>query len=74
MKKDTNENYRHLLDRISETYETGRRDAAGAVNRQMVETYWNVGRNIVEFEQGGTARAEYGRALMSLPGIKIPRL
>ena len=30
----------------------------------MGETYWQVGRHIVEFEQGGAARAEYGQGLL----------
>ncbi len=31
----------------------------------MTETYWGIGRDIVEFEQGGKARAEYGKNLLS---------
>ena len=31
----------------------------------MVETYWQIGRYIVEFEQGGKQRAEYGQALIN---------
>ena len=34
-----------------------------AVNAQRIETYWRVGQYIVEFEQGGKARSEYGTAL-----------
>ena len=30
----------------------------------MVETYWKIGQRIVEEEQGGTARAEYGSKLI----------
>lgn len=30
----------------------------------MVETYWGVGRDIVEFEQSGKVRAEYGKGLI----------
>ena len=36
-----------------------------AVNTQLIETYWQVGRHIVEFEQAGNLRAEYGKALIS---------
>jgi predicted nuclease of restriction endonuclease-like (RecB) superfamily len=36
-----------------------------AVNHQITETYWQVGRQIVEFEQGGKVKAEYGKALIS---------
>ena len=56
--------YQELVARISETFDQGRTQALGAVNRQLLETYWQVGRHIVEFEQGGKERAEYGAALL----------
>ena len=36
-----------------------------AVNKELVETYWQVGRHIVEYEQAGQVRAEYGKALIN---------
>jgi hypothetical protein len=39
--------------------------AVQAVNVHITQTYWQVGRHIVEFEQGGKARAEYGKALIN---------
>ncbi|PBC73121.1 PDDEXK nuclease domain-containing protein [Fibrobacter intestinalis] len=36
-----------------------------SVNTTLVETYWNVGKYIVEFEQKGNAKAKYGTALLS---------
>jgi hypothetical protein len=39
--------------------------AVQAVNTQLIETYWQVGQRIVEFEQNGKERAEYGKALIS---------
>ncbi len=35
-----------------------------AVNTAMVETYWHIGQYIVEFEQGGKAKAAYGKGLL----------
>lgn len=44
------------------------RDARGiaysAANAAMVDAYWRIGRRIVEEEQGGAARAEYGSQLI----------
>ena len=40
--------------------EQGRKEAYASVNHKMIETYWNIGRRIVEEEQNGEARAEYG--------------
>jgi len=57
--------YQHLLGRISTTYTTGQSRAVQAVNAHITETYWQIGHNIVEFEQGGKARATYGKALLA---------
>jgi len=56
--------YQNLIDRISETYAAGRRRALQAVNAQLLETYWQIGHDIVEFEQDGKVRADYGTALL----------
>jgi len=57
-------NYDQLIHQISETYIQGQRKAVAAVNSAMVKTYWQIGQYIVEFEQGGNIKAEYGKALM----------
>ena len=61
----TDTGYLALLQNISDTYTQGRIRAVQAVNSHITQTYWQVGRQIVEFEQGGKARAEYGKALIS---------
>lgn len=58
-------NYRQLLEQISDAYTQGRVRAVQAVNAQLIETYWEVGRHIVEYEQAGNLRAEYGKALIN---------
>jgi predicted nuclease of restriction endonuclease-like (RecB) superfamily len=57
--------YQRLLGRISEVYTTGQIRAHQAVNVHITETYWQIGHDIVEFEQGGKARADYGTALLA---------
>lgn len=44
--------------------EDARRIAARNVNAIMTSTYWEIGRRIVEFEQGGAERAAYGESLI----------
>lgn len=56
--------YSHLLELISGAYTQGHSRAAQAVNTVLINTYWQVGRHIVEFEQGGEQRAEYGKSLL----------
>ncbi len=57
--------YQELLGRISHVYATGQSRTMQAVNAHLTQTYWEIGRQIVEFEQGGQARAEYGKALLN---------
>ena len=57
--------YQSLLDRISEVYTSGQGRALQSVNNVITETYWQIGHDIVEFEQGGKIRADYGKALLS---------
>ncbi len=58
-------NYEHLLNKISVSYSQGQTKAISAVNVQLLETYWQIGQYIVEFEQGGNSKANYGKALIS---------
>ena len=55
----------HLLADIREVLLSARKTAYKAVNFAMVSAYWNVGRLIVEDEQHGKRRAEYGKAVLS---------
>ena len=57
--------YRNLLGKISDTYTQGKFRAHQAVNTHLIETYWQIGQYIVEFEQGGNIKAEYGKALLA---------
>lgn len=44
--------------------EGARRAAARSVNALMTASYWEIGRRIVEFEQGGAGRAGYGQTML----------
>ena len=54
-----------LADRIVAVIEKGKQQLAISINQTIKETYWNVGRYIVEFEQHGNAKAKYGTSLLS---------
>ena len=56
--------YGQLLSGISSILEQARRGAARSVNAILTATYWEIGRRIVEHEQGGKERAEYGQELL----------
>ena len=56
--------YGQLVSDISRLLEQARRTAARSVNAVLTGTYWQVGRRIVEHEQGGKERAGYGEELL----------
>lgn len=56
--------YDALLSGMVSLIEEARRVSARTVNAIMTATYWEIGRRIVENEQGGKRRAGYGKALL----------
>jgi hypothetical protein len=59
-----NNDYQHLVNQISKMYLHGQKKAVVAINKYHLDTYWQIGQYIVEFEQGGKAKAEYGKGLI----------
>ncbi len=55
--------YNDLINQIGALLQKGREQVAQSVNTILVQTYWLIGRHIVEFEQGGKEKAEYGTFL-----------
>ena len=56
--------YSTLVTDLASLIDQGRRTAVRYVNTALVATYWLVGRRVVEYEQEGKERAEYGEALL----------
>lgn len=56
--------YDKLLKEVIGLLESARRTSARAVNTVMTTTYWEVGRRIVQLEQKGARRAEYGKQII----------
>jgi predicted nuclease of restriction endonuclease-like (RecB) superfamily len=54
----------HLLASLGQIIQQARQRATQAVDVVQVQTCWELGRHIVEFEQGGQARAVYGQRLL----------
>ena len=62
---NNNPEYDRLLLSVGTTLEQGRQQAVYAVNSAMVQTYWEIGRQIVEYEQHGNEKAEYGSDVLN---------
>jgi len=56
--------YGKIRSQIVALLQAARAASARSVNALMTASYWDIGRRIVEFEQGGAERAEYGEALI----------
>lgn len=54
----------NFFNRVLEVLENARKQAKMALNISMVYSYYEVGRMIVEEEQNGEQRAEYGKAIL----------
>lgn len=57
--------YNQLLDNIGSTLQKARENAIKAINTELVKANWEIGRHIVEFEQQGKEKADYGSALLT---------
>jgi len=57
--------YKYLVKDIKTLLIDGRKKAYKTVNNILVKTYWEIGEKIVEFEQDGKEKAEYGSELLN---------
>lgn len=65
--------YQSVIADIKDIISSGQELAYTAANRAMVFTYWHIGKRIVEQEQNGNERAEYGKALMEVLSNELTR-
>jgi DUF1016 N-terminal domain len=57
--------YNELINTIGHTLDFGRQQTYHAINNLLVHTYWTIGQHIVEFEQNGKIKADYGTYLLN---------
>lgn len=56
--------YQQLVERISQLWDQAKSRAYQAINTELLDANWLTGQYIVEYEQGGKTRAEYGKQLL----------
>lgn len=66
--------YIRLIDDIGVLLQKGRQQASQSVNTILVQTYWLIGQHIVEFEQGGKEKADYGSGLLDNLSTDLSKL
>ena len=73
MERRLKQNIDKLYQRILEIIDNARDKVYRTANSEMVQTYWNIGREIVEEEQKGKERATYGDALLQELSEKLTK-
>ncbi len=63
--------YQSIFGDVSSIIDEARRTAARSVNAVMTAAYWMIGQHVVEFEQSGEERAEYGTALVERLAVDL---
>jgi hypothetical protein len=63
--------FSELYNRVREILDEARKRVARSVNSEMAQAYWLVGQAIVEQEQKGQSRADYGEKLIISLAEKI---
>ncbi len=71
MSKEIAKNFDNLYNRIREILNQARNKVYKTANFEMVQAYWNIGREIVEEEQGGKQRAKYGKEILKNLSIRL---
>jgi len=59
-----NKLYTNFYNRVAELLKEARKSVVQTINKTMVYTYFEIGRMIVEEEQNGKERAEYGKQIL----------
>ena len=60
-----NSAFEKMISDIELLVNASKNELATSINKVMTVTYWSIGKYIVEFEQNGNAKAEYGKNLLS---------
>ena len=66
--------YVRLVSLISDVWEKAKGNAAIAVNTELLDANWQTGRYIVEYEQHGNVKADYGKQLLTNLSKDLTRL
>lgn len=67
MKKvEESENYNLLIASVGILLEKARKEVYSQVNETLVKTYWEIGKQVVDFEQQGKEKVEYGSNLLNI--------
>lgn len=61
----------NLYEAVRDILQKARQSVVNSINSTLVRAYWQVGRHIIEFEQGGAVHAQYGKATLKQLSDKL---
>ena len=64
-------NIQPLFEQVRLVLDSAQQQVRHSINDVMVQSYWHIGRLIVEDEQGGAARAQYGKQTLQQLSQKL---
>ena len=59
-----NKEYKKLIENVGSIYNKAKSNVISAINVEMLNVYWEIGKYIIEFEQNGNLQASYGTELL----------
>jgi hypothetical protein len=62
-----------IINEIRQILQSARENVARAVNNELLFAYWNIGKIIVDNEQAGSEKAEYGKQLLKSLSKELTR-
>jgi len=71
MKKTFSPSFERFYNRVTKILEVARDKVYQTANTEMVQAYWSIGQMIVEEEQKGSDRAEYGQSLLVILSTRL---
>ncbi len=71
MNRTLSPSFEHFYNKLKTILEEARSNTYRAANSEMVQAYWNIGQMIVEEEQKGSNRSEYGKNLVATLSVKL---
>ncbi len=59
-----NKGYKEFIENIGFVFNKAKSKIISAINVEIIDAYWEIGKNIIEFEQKGKLKVEYGSKLL----------
>lgn len=71
LKLNTEENFEELFNRVTKIIDISKTEVLASIYNSMTKTYYLIGQQIVEEEQSGNKRAEYGKRILENLSIRL---